>query len=82
MSNFNSVEWLENRLEEVGLSSISKLAAVTGINKGTLSKYFRGLQRPSIDVIEPLCTALKVSPETLLREMKALTKNSEITEGE
>jgi transcriptional regulator with XRE-family HTH domain len=66
--------WLQKRLDEVGLNSISKLAEATGINKGTLSKYFRGLQRPSIDLIEPLCQALKVSPETLLREMKALKK--------
>jgi transcriptional regulator with XRE-family HTH domain len=71
----DATAWLQKRLEEVGLKSISKLAETTGINKGTLSKYFRGLQRPSIDLIEPLCLALKVSPETLLREMKALKKN-------
>jgi len=71
----DATAWLQRRLEEVGLNSISKLAETTGINKGTLSKYFRGLQRPSIDLIEPLCLALKVSPETLLREMKALKKN-------
>ena len=73
MNQEDSYEWLQGRLEEVGLNSISKLAEVTGINKGTLSKYFRGLQRPSIDLIEPLCKALKVSPETLLRAMNALS---------
>jgi transcriptional regulator with XRE-family HTH domain len=75
LSNLDSTDWLQAQLDKVGLNSISKLAETTGINKGTLSKYFRGIQRPSIDVIEPLCTALKVSPETLLKAMKALDSN-------
>jgi transcriptional regulator with XRE-family HTH domain len=72
LTETDSLVWLHEQLEKTGLGSISQLAEVTKINKGTLSKYFRGLQRPSIDVIEPLCTALKVSPETLLRALNAL----------
>jgi transcriptional regulator with XRE-family HTH domain len=50
-----------------GIHTLDELSALTGMNKGTLSKYFRGLQRPTITVIPPLCEALRVSPEELLR---------------
>lgn len=73
MSSKNSLEWLQEQLSETGIATLSNLAKETGINKGTLSKYFRGVQRPSIDVIEPLCKALRVSPETLLVAMNAYT---------
>ena len=72
MPTQTSAEWLEQQLSVCGLFTLTRLAEVSGINKGTLSKYFHGQQRPSIDVIGPLCTALQVSPETLLRGLKAL----------
>ena len=62
-------EWLKIRMAELKIGSIDDLAHVTGINKGTLSRYFRQIQRPSIDVIPVLCNALQVSPETLLRAL-------------
>jgi transcriptional regulator with XRE-family HTH domain len=60
-------DWLKLRMAELNIGSISELEEATGINKGTLSRYFRQIQRPSIDVIPVLCKALDVSPETLLR---------------
>jgi transcriptional regulator with XRE-family HTH domain len=72
MPSQTSAEWLEQQLAICGLGTLTRLAEVSGINKGTLSKYFNGQQRPSIDVVGPLCTALQVSPETLLRALKAL----------
>ena len=75
MSPVDSLDWLRVQLEKTGIDTLSNLARETGINKGTLSKYFRGLQRPSIDVIEPLCKALQVSPETLLVALNALNKS-------
>ena len=62
-------DWLKHRMAELGMSSVAELETETGINKGTLSRYFRGLQRPSIDVLPVLCQALRVSPETLLRAL-------------
>jgi transcriptional regulator with XRE-family HTH domain len=56
-------------MAELGMSSIVELELQTGINKGTLSRYFRQIQRPSIDVIPVLCEALKVSPLSLLRAL-------------
>jgi transcriptional regulator with XRE-family HTH domain len=61
--------WLADRLKATGLLTLDALADKTGINKGTLSKYFSRKQRPSIEVVQPLCEALQVSPESLLREL-------------
>ena len=72
MPTQTSAEWLSSQLDVCGLGTLTRLAEVTGINKGTLSKYFNGQQRPSIDVIGPLCLALQVSPETLLKALHAL----------
>lgn len=63
------LDWLKHRMAELGMSSVAELETKTGINKGTLSRYFRGLQRPSIDVLPVLCQGLQVSPETLLRAL-------------
>ena len=68
-------EWLKFRMAELSIGSISELEEATGINKGTLSRYFRQIQRPSIDVIPVLCKALDVSPETLLRAFGVIVSN-------
>jgi len=61
--------WLQSRMKHLGMGSIVELEQMTGINRGTLSKYFRRLQRPSIDVVPALCEALQVSPATLLEAL-------------
>ena len=58
--------WLSSRMRAVGLNSLDELQKSSGINKGTLSKYFRGVQVPSVSVVPVLCQALRVSPEELL----------------
>lgn len=68
-------EWLKIRMAELKLGSIDDLEQATGINKGTLSRYFRQIQRPSIDVIPVLCKALQVSPETLLRALGVIVSD-------
>ena len=69
-----STDWLRVRMAKLGISSLEDLAKMTGIDRGTLSRYFRHERRPSIDVLEPLCTALQVSPETLLKALGAILK--------
>ena len=69
-----SQRWIQQRLDEIGLHTFDALAQKTGIDRGTLSRYFRQERRPSIDAIEPLCKALKVSPEKLLQALGALDK--------
>jgi transcriptional regulator with XRE-family HTH domain len=64
--------WVEARLEELELYTFDALSQETGIDRGTLSRYFRQERRPSIDAVGPLCKALKVSPEKILRVLGAL----------
>ena len=69
-----SSEWLRVRMSKLDLSSLEELAEMTDIDRGTISRYFHHQRRPSIDVLEPLCTALQVSPETLLKALGAIPK--------
>ena len=77
-SCFNSPEesndWLIQKMKAAGISTLEELAQKTGIDRGTLSRYFHQERRPSIDVIGPICEVLKVSPETLLIGLGALPK--------
>jgi transcriptional regulator with XRE-family HTH domain len=59
-------DWLKTRLDELELNSLEQLSELSGIHKGTLSKYFHQIQRPTVNALEPLCVALQVSPNTLL----------------
>lgn len=67
-----SQAWLKQQLERSGLNTLTRLAEVSGINKGTLSKYFSHKQRPTIDVVATLCQALQVSPSELLYGLGAI----------
>jgi transcriptional regulator with XRE-family HTH domain len=77
-SGFNSPEesneWLVQKMKSAGISTLEDLAQISGIDRGTLSRYFHQERRPSIDVIAPICEALNVSPETLLIALGALPK--------
>jgi transcriptional regulator with XRE-family HTH domain len=68
-TNFSPEEtwaWLRARMDKLSINSLDELSQVCGINKGTLSRYFHQKQRPTVDVLVPLCEALQVSPKTLL----------------
>jgi transcriptional regulator with XRE-family HTH domain len=69
-----SAEWLQNRLSHLNIDTLQNLSEKTGIDKGTLSRYFRHERRPSIDCIKPLCTALQISPELLLKVLGAIAR--------
>jgi transcriptional regulator with XRE-family HTH domain len=69
-----SREWLTQRLVKLDIASYEEFANLVGIDRGTISRYFRHDRRPSIDVIAPLCEVLEVSPETLLIVLGALDR--------
>ena len=69
-----SADWLAQRLIKLNIASYEDFAARVGIDRGTISRYFRQERRPSIDVIAPLCEVLQVSPETLLIALGAIDK--------
>jgi transcriptional regulator with XRE-family HTH domain len=56
------------------ITGLEELHQRTGIDRGSLSRYFRQERVPKIDVIGPLCEALEVSPETLLVALGAIDK--------
>jgi transcriptional regulator with XRE-family HTH domain len=64
--------WLQSRLAATQMKTLNRLAEVSGINKGTLSRYFNQTQRPTIDVVAVLCQSLKVTPSELLYGLGAL----------
>ena len=75
-SQDESSEWLVKRLLKLNISTYEEFAAQVGIDRGTLSRYFRQERRPSIDVVAPLCEVLEVSPETLLIVLGAIDRKS------
>ena len=75
-SQDESSEWLVQRLLKLNISTYEEFATRVGIDRGTLSRYFRQERRPSIDVVAPLCEVLEVSPETLLIVLGAIDRKS------
>ena len=76
-SRFTSEEsyvWLEKQMAKRGFTSLEDLTRASGIDRGTLSRYFRQERRPSVDVIAPLCEALGVAPESLLIALGAVDR--------
>lgn len=81
LNTTGSQEWLKSQLDRSGLITLSRLAEVSGINKGTLSKYFSHKQRPTIDVVGTLCQALQVSPSELLYGLGAIPEGQLVGAG-
>jgi transcriptional regulator with XRE-family HTH domain len=67
-------EWLKMRMAQLGITGLDELHQRSGIDKGSISRYFRQERIPGVDVIAPLCKALEVSPETLLVALGAIEK--------
>lgn len=75
-SPLETAEWLRNRMNSLGLSGLEELSQRSGIDRGSLSRYFRQERTPKVDVIAPLCEALEVSPETLLIALGAIERKN------
>ncbi len=75
-SPLETAEWLRNRMNSLGLSGLEELSQRSGIDRGSLSRYFRQERIPKVDVIAPLCEALEVSPETLLIALGAIERKN------
>lgn len=74
LSPDETAEWLRAKMSSLGISGLEELHERTGIDRGSLSRYFRQERIPRIDVIEPLSRALEVSPETLLIALGAIER--------
>lgn len=67
-----SSAWLKARMGELGVANLDELADLAGTDKGNLSRIFRQLQRPRVDALEPLSSALQVSIYELLVRLGAV----------
>ncbi|MEY2732745.1 MAG: hypothetical protein RLZZ523_616 [Actinomycetota bacterium] len=71
-----TADWLRARMNTLKITGLEELHHRTGIDRGSLSRYFRQERVPKIDVIGPLCEALEVSPETLLIALGAIDRKT------
>ena len=71
-----TADWLRNRMKSLGIAGLEELSERSGIDRGSLSRYFRQERTPKVDVIAPLCEALEVSPENLLIALGAIERKS------
>jgi len=53
----------------LGFGSLEDLARASGIDRGTIYRYFNRQQEPGAHNIQPLCDALEVDAEELLRAL-------------
>ena len=70
-----SNEWLRTTMLKLSIKSLDELSSITKIDRGSLSRYFNQERRPSIDAIEPLCTALEVTSDELLVVLGAKSRS-------
>jgi transcriptional regulator with XRE-family HTH domain len=63
------LDWLYERMEALGLSTLEEVARRCEMNRGTLYRYFTFETRPSIDVLPRLCKGLDASPLEVLRAL-------------
>ena len=76
LSPEESGAWLRARMSELGIVSLADLEAKSGIDRGSISRYFRQERIPGVDVIAPLCGALDVAPATLLMALGAIERRT------
>jgi len=67
------MKWLRERMKELEYKSLQEVAVAVGINRGNLYRYFTFETRPSIDILPPLCEALGVEINTLLRALEVIS---------
>lgn len=63
------MDWLQERMDALGLTSLEQVATRCGLNRGNLYRYFSFETRPSIDVLPLLCEGLDASPQDVLRAL-------------
>jgi transcriptional regulator with XRE-family HTH domain len=63
------MKWLRSRMEELEYRTLDEVAQAMGINRGNLYRYFTLETRPSIDMIPPMCQALDLTPDELLKAL-------------
>lgn len=73
-----TAEWLAARLEELGLTQ-EELAARAGVTAPDISRYKNHKQRPRIDQVEKIASALEVNVMDMLIGLGAIDPDAETT---
>lgn len=66
------LDWLRDRMDNLGYNSLEAVAQEIGINRGNLYRYFSLETRPSVALLPDLCRALKASPAEILKALEIL----------
>ena len=66
------LEWLQERMGQLGYTSLDQVAKAIGSHRGNLWRYFAGENIPNMGLLPGLCKTLKVTPTQLLRAMQLL----------
>lgn len=66
------LDWLRDRMDTLGYSSLEAVAQEIGINRGNLYRYFSLETRPSVALLPDMCRALKSSPAEILKALEIL----------
>ncbi len=77
-SKEQSKKWLQEAMSKNNISTLEELSNITGIDAGSISRYFNLERRPSIDVVAPLAKAFKVTPTEVLDALGAIQDPYEI----
>jgi transcriptional regulator with XRE-family HTH domain len=63
------LDWLHDRMEQLGFDTLEDAARACDLNRGNLYRYFSFETRPSIDVLPKLCEGLDASPLEVLQAL-------------
>ena len=66
--NENAIDRIQEQMDILGITKY-KLAKLTGIDSGTISRYFSGKQKPRIDAGQKICEALHLQIHDLYDEL-------------
>jgi transcriptional regulator with XRE-family HTH domain len=65
-SSTQSATWAKQKMRNVGCSTWEDLATLTGLDRGTVYRYFHQEQEPRAGVLPTLARSLDVSIDELL----------------
>jgi len=64
--NLTGMKWLRTEMERNGYKSLEAVATEMSINRGNLYRYFTFENRPSVDMLPVMATALDTTIDDVL----------------
>ena len=72
MAQQTGLEWLRERMDELGYKNLDTVAAEIGTHRGNLWRYFNHDNTPNMGLLPVMCEVLAATPTELLRALKIL----------